>query len=75
MTRMAEGTPEAMRFTIYIDPDGSVTITDLVEDLLPLADALADLPPGLRSRARQIARRNEERDGPAGGMKGRADDE
>lgn len=30
---------------IFIDPDGTVTICDLWEDLLPVAEALGDVAP------------------------------
>lgn len=59
---MADDRPESMNFYIYIDPDGSVTITDLVEDLLPVANAVGELPPRLRMRAEEIARERERRD-------------
>jgi hypothetical protein len=59
---MADDRPQSMNFYIYIDPDGSVTITDLVEDLLPVANAVGELPPHLQTRAEEIARRAESGD-------------
>lgn len=61
--------------TIYVDPDGSVTITDLVEELLPVANALGELPRGLQERAREVARRRGTVGARAETENGRAGDE